>query len=166
MVETLYAPDYAAIDFAFGFSVLSAAGSLFIIGNWLCNSSARRLFFLRLIVFLAIANLFSSLSYVMSFVEWRVLALHRDDYAAETWCIVQATLLVFFEDVRIAPAPEMYLSASQRHVCVRAGKHSRGWRRARVRRRPSSGRGRSPLRCISRSWRAAPPTSVSSAGTI
>ena len=117
MVETLYAPDYAAIDFAFGFSVLSAAGSLFIIGNWLCNSSARRLFFLRLIVFLAIANLFSSLSYVMSFVEWRVLALHRDDYAAETWCIVQATLLVFFEDVRIAPAPEMYLPASQRHVC-------------------------------------------------
>ena len=49
----------SVIYVAFGCSLLSVAGALFIIANWVCNRAARRLFFLRLIVFLALANLLS-----------------------------------------------------------------------------------------------------------
>ena len=67
--------DLTAVDVAFAASVGSACGALFILCNWLCNPLARRLFFLRLIVFLSVANLFSSVSYIMSFLSLAALPL-------------------------------------------------------------------------------------------
>ena len=66
-------PDLVTVNVAFACSLASACGALFIVVNWLCNRVARRLFFLRLIAFLAIANLLTACAYIMSFVEWRIL---------------------------------------------------------------------------------------------
>lgn len=100
--------DLTAVDVSFVASCASAFGALFIIFNWLCNPLARRLFFLRLIVFLSIANLLSSASYIMSFVEWRLLARGgRDDDFSRTWCLVQAMLMVVFENVRCTETDPM-----------------------------------------------------------
>jgi hypothetical protein len=94
--------DLTAIDVAFAASLASALGALFILCNWLCNPPARRLFFLRLIAYLSVANLLSSASYLMSFVEWR--ALHRggaDDALSRAWCLAQALLMVTFENASV-----------------------------------------------------------------
>ena len=101
-------PALTTVDVAFACSLGSIAGSLFILLNWACNGAARRLFFLRLIVFLAVANLLSAIGYCMSFVEWRVLGRGAespkiDAHFSQVWCLVQALLIVIFENVRALP---------------------------------------------------------------
>ena len=109
--------DLTAIDVAFAASLASAMGALFILCNWLCNPLARRLFFLRLIVFLSIANLLSSVSYIMSFVEWRIM--HRggaDDRFSRAWCLTQALLMVVFENASILWTVAIALALHQQVV--------------------------------------------------
>ena len=100
-------PDLVDVDVAFACSLASAAGGVFILATWMCNRAARCLFFLRLIACLALANLLSASAYMMSFVEWRVLGRTldspTDERFSQTWCLVQALLIVIFEGVRTAP---------------------------------------------------------------
>ena len=120
-------PDLTAIDVAFVFSLASAAGALFIIMNWIFNRQGQRLFFLRLIVFLSLANLLSSIAYIMSFVKWRALMDRaRDDGFTRTYCLVQGSVMVFAESasviwtVLIALALHQQVvrrAAADRHEC-------------------------------------------------
>ena len=110
MGPTLLQPDLPLIDVAFVCSVASIVGAAFIIGNWCCNREARRLFFLRLVVFQSVANLLSSASYILSFIEWRALpggaaTSHTvDENGPQMWCLIQALLMVVSENVSTAAA--------------------------------------------------------------
>jgi hypothetical protein len=115
----------SVIYVAFGCSLLSVAGALFIIANWVCNRAARRLFFLRLIVFLALANLLSALGYIMSFIEQRALGSDAgipapDDGPAQVWCLVQALLLLLFENASMLWTIAIALALHQQVVARRA----------------------------------------------
>ena len=59
--------DDTVITTAFAASLLSIVGALFVLFNWVCFP-ANRIFFLKLITFLAVSNLLSATSYVISFV--------------------------------------------------------------------------------------------------
>ena len=118
-------PALTSVDVAFAASCASAAGALFIIANWLCNRAARRLFFLRLIVFLAVANLLSACAYAMSFVEWRILGRGSptpvlDENLSGAWCLVQATLLLFFETASVLWTVALAAALHQQVVARRA----------------------------------------------
>ena len=76
------AEDRAVVTIAVVASILSIVGSLFIILSWLASSS--RMFFLRLIMFLSIANLLSSCSYALS-----IRLLVTDDPATGALCQLQ-----------------------------------------------------------------------------
>lgn len=89
-------PDLVDVDVSFVASLASAGGALFILVNCLCCRAAHRLFVLRLISFLAVANLLSALAYMMSFIEWRVLG-HVSTEFSGGWCLTQAVLMVVFE---------------------------------------------------------------------
>ena len=93
-------PDLRVIDVAFAASVASAAGALFILANWCCVRSSRRVFFLRLIVFLSLANLLTAASYIMSFAEWRV-AGGLTGGARQRYCIAQAFVMLVFEPASV-----------------------------------------------------------------
>ena len=113
------------MDVAFACSLGSIAGSLFILLNWACNGAARRLFFLRLIVFLAVANLLSAIGYCMSFVEWRVLGRGAespkiDAHFSQVWCLVQALLLLLFENASMLWTIAIALALHQQVVARRA----------------------------------------------
>ena len=117
-------PDLAVIDVAFVASVASFFGAAFIVTNWCCNSSARRLFFMRLIVFLSIANMGSSIAYILSFVEWR-FGLGGGAYAVaddrpQTWCLAQALTMVVFENASILWTVAIALALHQQVVARRA----------------------------------------------
>ena len=97
---------------AFAASVASAGGALFVIGNWLFLPESR-IFFLKLIVFLSVANLLSAAAYVMAFFDWRLgtapcaavnATLPSPSFAACTatvLCEVQALLLIVFESASV-----------------------------------------------------------------
>lgn len=118
-------PDFIDIDVAFGCSLASVAGSIFIIGNWLCNRAARRLFFLRLIAFLALANLLSACAYIMSFVEWRLLGRGTtsailSDHTSQVFCLVQALCILTFEGASVLWTVAIALALHQQVVARRA----------------------------------------------
>ena len=94
------ASSLGVIDVAFAASVASAAGALFVLANWCCVRSSRRVFFLRLIVFLSMANLLTAASYIMSFVEWRVLG-GLTGGARQRYCLAQAFLMLVFEPASV-----------------------------------------------------------------
>ena len=87
------AEDRAVVTTAVVASCLSIVGSLFIIISWLASSS--RMFFLRLIMLLSIANLLSSLSYAMS------ARLLIDDNSSDTICQLQAWTMTIFESASV-----------------------------------------------------------------
>ena len=89
--------DDTVITTAFAASLLSIVGALFVLFNWVCFP-ANRIFFLKLITFLAVSNLLSATSYVISFVA-RTAAL--DGAAADAACQLQAFLMMTFETAGI-----------------------------------------------------------------
>ena len=120
-------PDLLNVDVAFACSLASACGALFIIGNWRCNWAARRLFFLRLIAWMALANLLSACAYIMSFVEWRVLGRNSetpvyDEAASQLWCLIQSISIVIFENASILWTVAIAL-ALHAQVVVRQRQH-------------------------------------------
>jgi len=94
------ASSLGVIDVAFAASIASATGALFILANWCCVRSSRRVFFLRLIVFLSLANLLTAASYIMSFVEWRVLG-GLTGATRQRYCLTQAFVMLVFEPASV-----------------------------------------------------------------
>ncbi len=82
---------------AFIVSLISATGSLFILGNWICLRSAR-LPFMRLVVAMALANLLSAGSYIFGFFDWHDRTASGAPSAA---CLAQAVTMITFEDASI-----------------------------------------------------------------
>ena len=101
----------AVLTVAFVTSILSSLGALFIIVNWVLVRSSR-IFFLKLIVFLSIANLLSSASYIMAYIDAQVTARGPDcdagsgdglvvDCPPDAGCLVQAMLMLIFENASV-----------------------------------------------------------------
>ena len=126
--------DNGVIEVAFVASIFSALGALFILLNWMCVRSSR-IFFLKLIVYLCIANLLSSASYIMAFVDTRPSALHgpcADAYSGKTVhmtdetcapsvpCVVQAGTLVVFETASVLWTIAIAFTLHQQVVAKRA----------------------------------------------
>ena len=117
-------PDLVIVDVAFACSLGSVAGAIFIIGNWACNGAARRVFFLRLIAYLAVANLLSACAYMMSFVEWRILGRGTsspvlDDDTSQWYCLIQALGIVIFEYASVLWTVAIALALHQQVVVRR-----------------------------------------------
>lgn len=125
--------DNDVIRVAFYTSILSAFGALFILMNWVCIRSSR-IFFLKLIVYLSLANLLSSASYIMAFIDSQMLRpgckdamsghnwTHLPECAPSVPCVVQAGTLVIFENasilwtIVIAFTLHQQVVAKRRHV--------------------------------------------------
>jgi len=99
----------AVVTTALCASILSVLGALFIILNWLLVRSSR-IFFLKLIVYLSVANLLSSISYIMAYIDstttQRVECGHNSSATPlycppDGVCIAQAMLMLIFENASI-----------------------------------------------------------------
>ena len=101
-------------------SMLSFCGAAFVIITYLLGR--RRHFILRLIVSLAVANLLTAVSYLMSFVEWRFVPSPGD-----AWCPTQAMLMVVFEDASILWTVAIALTLHQQTVARRKPERLEHW---------------------------------------
>jgi len=90
-------------------SGLSFCGAAFVVVTYVLGR--RRHFILRLIVSLAVANLLSAVSYLMSWFEWRFLPS-----PSSAWCPTQAMLMVVFEDASILWTVAIALTMHQQTV--------------------------------------------------
>jgi hypothetical protein len=101
-------------------SMLSFCGAAFVIITYMLGR--RRHFILRLIVSLAVANLLTAVSYLMSFVEWRFVPSPGD-----AWCPTQAMLMVVFEDASILWTVAIALTLHQQTVARRKPERLEHW---------------------------------------
>jgi len=86
-------------------SVLSLCGAVFVMITYVLGK--RRHFILKLIVSLAVANLFTSVAYLMSFIK---------GWPSPAWCQIQAVLMVVFEDASILWTVAIALTLHQHTV--------------------------------------------------
>ena len=111
LLQRLTQQSDGVLTVAFVTSILSSLGALFIIVNWVLIRSSR-IFFLKLIVFLSIANLLSSASYIMAYIDAQVTVRGADcdtssgdglvvDCPPDMGCLVQAMLMLIFENASV-----------------------------------------------------------------
>ena len=94
------AQDRAVIAVAFVTSLFSALGALFIIVSWATNRTLR-IFFLRLVMFLSVANFCSAVAYAMSLAELLPGSASLANTPHGVGCQLQAWLMAIFESAGV-----------------------------------------------------------------